>query len=161
MVLSKDLFKCHGRGGIRRLPQHHTLFAWMLLKSSKPPQLFAAPEPEAAPMASTPPASQPPAKALQWQSLTGTQIARLTKNSTPHFQPSQCRLQSEHRIIWMRQRIHRRFLRWRAMYPLVPSDGTVSRGVRCLGLWRWWHRECTKLGFCQQGVSPTPVRDLN
>lgn len=137
------------------------LETWMLLKSAKSPQLFAAPEPGAAPMASTPPAPQPPAKALQWQSLTGTQMARLSKNVTPHFQPSRCRLQSEHGIIWMRQRTHRQFLGWRAVYPLMPSDCTVSCGIRCLGLWRWWHRECTKLGFCQQGVSPTSVRDLN
>lgn len=50
-------------------------------------------------MASIPPAPQPPAKALQWQSLTGTQMARLANNTAPHFKPSQCRLQSEHGII--------------------------------------------------------------
>lgn len=67
----------------------------MLIKSAKSPSAVHSPEPGAAPMVSTLSALQPPANALQWQGLTGTQLARLTKNADPHFQPSKCRLQSE------------------------------------------------------------------
>lgn len=107
----------------------------------------------------TRPAFYLPANALHQQRLTGTQLARLTRNAAPLFHPSQWRLQRRALENMNEAGDPQKVLNWKGTYTLMSSDGTISLGPGVFAPQRsWGHRGEHKLGFCQQGLCHTPAK---